>query len=324
MEPIGDSIREAQETRSRASKHFKQFGLAIVSTSLLVLDWWLFREALFGGQPVSFWIWPIVTAAVWIATASFFALVNPDRVTFFIFNVIGLIAYLAVMPRDPYIFAGGAVFFLLSLMFQRRIQDEEKNQLNFSIRRTMGNSQAVIVYALIIMVGFVVYSRINEDFKRNPDDFYRRLGETAVRGVPYLSEDRSQFNLNQTVGEFFRKQAQEEYPQFNQVSRDQQEMLLSQIRDSFRQQFGIDASENATLRVAMTQVITERLRESLGRYERFFPLFFTIALIALLRTFSFVFSWAVLLISWILFKVMLAARFFRLEKQTVEVEKVEI
>lgn len=324
MEQIADSLRQAEETRSRTSRHLKQFALALVSTSLLIIDWWLFKEALFGGKPISFWIWPVITTMFWIASVSFFALINPDRLTFFIFNVIGLIAYLAIMPRDAYIFAGGVIFFLLSLLFQRRIQDEEKNQLNFSIRRTMGNSQTIITYALLILAGFMVYSNINDDFKRNPDEFYRKLAETAVRGIPYLTEDRSKFNLSQSVGDFFRKQAQEEYPQFNQVSSEQQRLLLNQIRDNFQKQFGIEASENATLRVAMTQVITERLRESLGRYERFFPLFFTIALIALLRTFAFVFNWAVLLISWILFKLLLAVRFFRLEKQTVEVEKVEI
>jgi hypothetical protein len=324
MEQISDSLRQAEEARNRTSRHFKQFTLALISTSLLILDWWLFKEALFGGQPIAFWIWPVLTAALWIAFVSFFALINPDRLTFFIFNVIGLIAYLAIMPRDAYIFAGGVIFFLLSLLFQRRIQDEEKNQLNFSIRRTMGNSQTVITYALLILVGCMVYSNINDDFKRNPDEFYRKLAETAVRGVPYLTEDRSKFNLSQSVGDFFRKQAQEEYPQFNQVSSEQQRLLLNQIRYNFQQQFGIEASENATLRVAMTQVITERLRESLGRYERFFPLFFTIALIALLRTFSFVFNWAVLLISWALFKFLLIVRFFRIGKQTVEVEKVDI
>lgn len=324
MEQISDSIQQGQEKRSRAKRHFKQFALALVSTSLLILTWWLFKESLFGNQPISFWIWPTITAAVWIAIVSFFALINPDRLTFFIFNVAGFLAFLAIMPRNPYIFAGGAIFFLLSLLFQSRIQAEEKNQLNFSIRRTVGNSQTIVTYAFLILVGFTVYSNINKEFKQNPDEFYRRMGEAASRGVPYLTEDRSKFNLSQTVGEFFRKQAQEEYPQFNQVSKEQQEMLLAQIRDNFQQQFGINASENATLKVAMTQIITERLREALGRFERFFPLIFTIALIALLRTFAFVFNWVVILISWILFKLLLAVRFFRIEKQMVEVEKVEI
>ena len=321
---IGDSIKQAQETRSRTSKHLKQFVLAIVSTSLLVLDWWLLKIALFGSEPASFWVWPIIVTALWVSVTSLYALVNPDRLTFFIFNALGLVSYLIIMPRDPYIFMGGALFFLLSMLFLRQMQDETKNQLNFSIRRTIGNSQSIIVYALLVLIGFLVYSNISQGFMRDPDAFYRRLGETAVQGIPYISSDHSRYNLSQTVGDFFRKQAEEQYPEFNQVSSSQQRELLNQISENFSRQFGVEASENTSLRVAMTQVVTERIRESLGRFERFFPLFFTVALIALLRTFSFVFNWVVLLISWIFFRILLAFKFFRIEKQSVEVEKLEI
>lgn len=324
MELIGDSIKQGQETRSRTAKHFKQFALALVSTSLLILNWWLLKEALFGTQTASFWIWPISVTVIWVSLVSLFALVNPDKITFFIFNALGLVAFLVIMPRDAYIFFGGAIFFLLSMLFQRQMQDEVKNQLNFSIRRTIGNSQTIITYALLVLIGFMVYSNVSQDFERNPDAFYQKLGETAVKGVPYISSDRSKFNLSQSVGEFFRKQAEDEYPEFNQVSADQQKQLLDQIKRNFAEQFGVNATENTSLRVAMTQVVTQRIRESLGQYERFFPLFFTVVVIALLKTFAFVFNWVVLFISWILFKILLACKFFRIEKQTVEVEKLEI
>ncbi|HYC80032.1 MAG TPA: hypothetical protein VEC17_03320 [Candidatus Binatia bacterium] len=321
---IGDSLRQAQEHRSRSKKFIKQFFMAVITTGLLVANWWVLYQAMFGGQPTSYWIWPAVISAFWVMSVSFFALINPDRITFFTFNALGLVAYLIIMPKDPYIFFGGAIFFLLSLLFQRRIQDEEKNQLNFSIRRTLSNGLTIITTALLIMVGFLVYTNVKSDFNRNPDEFYRSLGRTAVKGVPYLTQDRSRYNLNQTVDEFFRKQAQEEYPQFNQVSASQQRLLLEQIRQNFQQQFGVNANDNDTLMVAMTEVVTQRLREALGRFERFFPLFFTVLIVALMRTFAFVFNWAVLILSWVFYKILLALKFFRIEKQTVEVEKLDI
>ncbi|MBX4188088.1 MAG: hypothetical protein KW793_03060 [Candidatus Doudnabacteria bacterium] len=324
MEQIGDSLRQGQEQRSYTSRHFKQFGMGLISASLLILDWWLLKESLFGSQPTSFWIWPVIATTFWIAAVSFFALVNPDKLTFFIFNAVGFIAYLALMPRDIYVFVGGLIFFLLSLLFQRRVQDEKKNQLNFSIRRTLGNSQVIITYALLILVGFMIYSNVHGDFNKDRDQFYRKLGETAVKGIPYLSQDRSQYNLSQSMQEFFRKQAEQQFPQFNQVSAEQQRILLRQIQQNFQQQFGVDADENATLKVALTEVVTQRLRESLGRFERFFPLLFTILIIALLRTFAFVFNWIVLFVSWLLFKALLIVRFFRIEKETIEVEKLGI
>jgi|GEM_PF-2575158 len=324
MEPIGDSIKQGQEQRTRNIKHLKQFVLGLLSASAIILNWWLIREAMFSDAGAGYWAWPILATGVWIVLVSFFALINPDRWTFFTFNAAGLVAYLVLMPRDIYVFIGGILFFLISLLFQARLQEEEKNQLNFSIRRTLGNSQAIMTYGILVMVGFMLYSNIQLDFRRDPEAFYQRMAQTAVKGLPYVSRSGASFNLNQSMGEFFRRQAEGQYPEFNQVSAAQQRALTSSIRDEFSRQFGIDADENVSLRVAMVEVVTERLRETLGRYERFFPLVFTFLVIALLRTVTFVFNWAVLILSWLMFRFLLAVRFFRLEKQTVEVEKLEI
>jgi hypothetical protein len=180
----------------------------------------------------------------------------------------------------------------------------------------------IIIYGLLILLGFMIYSNINSHFQRDKDAFYRNLGETAVKGIPYLSQDRSKYNLSQTVGEFFRKEAQQQYPEFNQVSAQQQQMLMDQIRDQFQQQFGINADANVTLRTAIVEVVTQRMREALGQYERFFPLVFTVLLIALMRTFSFVFTWVLLLVSWVFYKLMRAVKFFKITKETVEIEKL--
>lgn len=324
MEQIGESIRQAQANRSEARKHFKQISLGLLSSALLVLNWWMLSESMFGGRQPSFWAYTAGVSAVWVAVVSIFALTRPDKFTFFIFNAIGLITYLVIMPRDIYVFIGGVIFFLLNLFFQGRVQGEETNQLNFSIRRTLGNSQIIITYAFLILLGFVVYSSVSEDFNRDRDQYYRKLGETAVSGVPLLAQDRSQYNLSQRMSEFFRKQAEQQYPEFNQVSASQQRELLDQIRQNFAEQFGVDADDNVTLRVALTEVATQRLREGFGRYEDFFPLFFTVLVLALMRTFAFVFNWVVLLLSWAIFKVLRIAGFIRIEKETVEVEKLAI
>lgn len=324
LHKISESIKQGQENRSKLNRHLKQWSLGLISAGLLILDWWLVKISLFGDMPASFWIWPIIVTTLWVVFVSFFALINPDRWTFFTFNSLGLIAYLVLMPRDIYIFIGGALFFMMSLWFQRRIQDEEKNQLNFSIRRTLGTSQLLVTYALLILLGFMLYSNINDDFKRDPEAFYRRLAQTAVKGIPYISQDRSKYNLNQSVEEYFRKQAQEEYPEFNQVSAEEQRQFMNQIRDNFSQQFGVQADENTSLLTAMTEIITQRMREALGKYERFFPLVFTLIIVALFKTFAFVFNWLVLIISWLLYKLLLLVKFFRLEKKTVEVEQLDL
>jgi hypothetical protein len=321
-QPIADSIIDGQKQRSKNFKHLKQFALAFISLGLLILSWWLIKGALFGDLGSDYWAYSITATIFWIAAVSFYALINPDRISFFTFNALGLVAFLLIMPRDVFIFAGGVIFFLMSMWFQRRIQNEAKSQLNFSFRRTLGNSQVVMTYALLILIGFMIYSNVRSDFTKDPKQFYRRLSETAVKGIPFFSQDK--FNLSQTLENYLVKQAQEDYPEYNQATPEQKQQIRDQIKESFAKQFGIQADQNASLRVVMTEVVAQRLNESLGKYEKFFPLLFTILVIALLRTFSFVFNWVALLISWVLYKILLGFRFFKIEKTTVEVEKLAI
>ncbi len=323
-QPIAESIQQAQDHRSHITKSAKRNAMGAIATGLLVLTWWFLRDALFVSGGTAAWTYTVIAVALWVSTVTFYALSHPSRTSFFIYNALGLAAFLAIMPRDIYVFAGGIIFFLMNMWFQRRVWEELTNQLNFSFRRAIGNSQAVMTYALLVLSSFLVYSNVRADFQTNKTGFYQKLAETAVSGVPYLSQDKSKYNLSQTVNEYFRKQAQEQFPSFNQVSSDQQELLMDQIRSSFVSQFGVDADPNTSLRIALTQVISQRLQDSLGRFEKFFPLLFTVFVFGVMRTFSFVFNWVVLGLSWFLFRILLVSRFFKIGKQTVEVEKLEI
>lgn len=324
MEQISDSIRQGQEHRANQSRQIKQVVMAVVSLGLLSLDWWLIKEALFGNHPTSYWLWPVLVTSLWIGATSMFALANPHRYLLLAVNVIGFGAFALIMPQEILVLIGGAIFIVMHMFFQSRIQDEENNQLNFSFRRTLANSQVLVTYALLILIGFLVYSNVDQDFNRDPQGFYRKLGETAVRGIPLISQDNNRFNLSQTVGDFFRNQAQDQYPEFDQASPQQQQQIIDQVREDFSRQFGVEANQNTSLRLALTEVVVQRLQEALGPYERFFPLFFTVAVIILLRTVAFVFNWVTLFISWVIYRLLLAANFFRLHKETVEVEKLVI
>lgn len=324
MEQISESLRQGKEQRARQTRLIKQIIMAVIAVGLLSLDWWLISQALFTGRPASFWVWPILTTSLWIGATSMLALVNPNQYIMLGVNILGLAAFVLLMPQDPLVIAGGIIFTIMHMFFQRRIQDEENNQLNFSFRRTLGNSQGLMTYALLILIGFLVYSNVDQDFNRDKEGFYRKLSQTSVRGLPYVSQDSERFNLSQTVGDFFRNEAQQQYPEFDSATPEQQEQIINQVRDDFSRQFGVEANQNTSLRAALTEVVAQRLQEALGPYERFFPLFFTVAVIALLRTIAFVFNWVTLFLSWVIYKILLAGRFFRLNKEVVEVEKLVI
>ncbi len=75
---------------------------------------------------------------------------------------------------------------------------------------------------------------------------------------------------------------------------------------------------------ATAQFATDRVRQSAEGFQPLFPLIFTLVIIALLKTFAFIFRWLAILFTWIIFKVLLAMKFFRLQKVPVEVETLEI
>jgi hypothetical protein len=324
MEQISESIRQGQESRASRTRQVKQFVLALISIGVLSLDWWLISEALYGNHSASFWAWPVAVAAIWISVASMLALTKPAGWVVWVVNVLGLAAFVALMPKEPLVLIGGVLFVVLSWFFYRRVQDEETNQLNFSFRRVFANSQNIITYALLILVGFLLYSNVDQDFNRDKEAFYNRIAEVTVRGLPFLTQDANRFDLGQSVREFFASEAERQYPVFNQVNPQNQEYYIDLIQQQFSEQYGVNVNQNQSLRFALTEVVSQRLQDALGPYDRFLPLFFTVAIIVLLRSVAFVFNWATLFVSWLVYRLLLSAKFFRLSKETVEVEKLVI
>ncbi|MBX4187038.1 MAG: hypothetical protein KW802_02130 [Candidatus Doudnabacteria bacterium] len=68
----------------------------------------------------------------------------------------------------------------------------------------------------------------------------------------------------------------------------------------------------------------DNIRQSSGAYQQYFPLILAIIVTGLLSTFAFLLRWATVVVSWIIFKILVATGFFKLEKEMVEVEKLTI
>src|SRR3989344_5654213 len=196
--------------------------LAVVSALLFLFDWYLLNIALNGDKNLDFWIWPILLTALAIAALSFFALVNNNRYIYGLLNGLIFVGYLFFMPKDLYVVIGGILFLVLSLWFESRIRAEETSRADFSMRRVLAGSIAAIIYGLLLMLGFNIYSNTSQDFKANPDAFYGQLGKSTAAGVEKV-------DLNQTLSQFLTDQG---------VSGEENEELQKQIL----RQFGLSSS----------------------------------------------------------------------------------
>ncbi|MBI2607400.1 MAG: hypothetical protein HYW51_01080 [Candidatus Doudnabacteria bacterium] len=296
----------------------KIISLAIATTVLLTLDWWLINLALNTNQALDFWIWPVAVTMLWIIALSFFSLTNRNRPLYALVNLIPFLAYLFIMPNDLLVIAGGALFIPLAMWFQARIRTEEKNYLHFSIVRILNSGIGIMIYALLIVLGFNIYFTTNQDFKNNPDAYYDRLGASALKSIRLgsgLAEDDGQFDLNQTLDDYLARQIN---------SQDLKQFDLSQAREEILRNLNVSAVGSETLAEVLSKVVVDQMKELVSKYDKFFPLIFTLIVIALLRMFAFLFKWTSLLVMWLLYKVLLGFGFLKLTKVVVEVEQLEI
>lgn len=301
---------------SSKSKTYKILGLALLSLAVLAADWWLINTSLYGSKPLEHWLGVAALSLVWISFFSFFVIANNDRRIFAGIILAGLLGYLAIMPQDKFVWIGGLLFAALCFMFRSRMKSLEKHQSHFSLRHLVGGSIIILTYAFLLLLGFNIYYNTSQDFKRNPELFYEKLGESAAKSFKFSSVlPAENFSLDQSLDDFLLKNI----PPEAQGSID-----LAATRNEFLKRFSIVAKGDEPLADIFARVATDRIKNSASQYEKFFPLIFTLIILGLLRTFAFVFYWLGILVSWLMYKLLLMAGFFRIAKVQVEVDKLEI
>ncbi|MEJ0021563.1 MAG: hypothetical protein WDN47_03180 [Candidatus Doudnabacteria bacterium] len=296
-------------------KNTKIIILALISIAFWVLDWVLLNQAIYHGKPPIFWVWFVLTTLFGISFLTFFLLTNRNHMIRVIVPILIVAGYVVLMPKDVIVILGGAIFLLLMFFYEWRIRSEEKNSVDFSMRRVISNSVSVMIYAILLLIGCNVYYNTQADFKANPDAYYERLGQAAAKTVPYFTKDLpTGVDFNQTLDQFLSSQAQTTNPS-----------IIKQYRDNFFNQFQIKAvSGNQTLADVFAQIATDKIKQATANYQNYFPFVFAIIVTGLLLTFAFLLNWATQIVCWLLYKILLALKFFKLTKVEIEVEKLDI
>jgi hypothetical protein len=307
------------------SKQIKIYSLGVAGFLFQSLTWFFLHQALIVTPSVTNWVFVSLSAAAAISVMAFFLLTNKSRWLADIVIVLSAMVYVAISPKNIFIWIGGLIFVLFALWYEERLRREAKSRIDFSVTRVIGGSVSILIYGILLLLAFNIYYNVSADFRTNPDKFYNTLGQQAARSVvPYAAHILpSGVNLNEPVADYFADQAKTD-PDFNQAGSFGQEILVSQAKRAFESQFQITVSDNQTLGDVMAQVAVNKIRQATGPFENYLPFVFTLLVLGLLYTFAFVIRWIVLLISWLLFRILLAFGFFHLEKVQVEVEKLEI
>jgi ABC-type transport system involved in cytochrome bd biosynthesis fused ATPase/permease subunit len=83
-------------------------------------------------------------------------------------------------------------------------------------------------------------------------------------------------------------------------------------------------SGNKSLADVFAQIATDKIKQATANYKDYFPFVFAIIITGLLLTFAFLLNWATQIVCWLLFKLLLAIKFFKLTKVQIEVEKLDV
>ncbi len=93
------------------------------------------------------------------------------------------------------------------------------------------------------------------------------------------------------------------------------------VTDEFE---GLSNEQKQALSQQLANEAVEKIKETAEGYQKYFPFIFAIIVTALLLTFSFLFRWTTMIVSWLIFRLLLMTRFFKITPEMVEVQKLDI
>jgi hypothetical protein len=167
-------------------KYLKISILAVLALIAWAADWYVI--SLIVGQTKPFSLLSLVGLITILAIAFtiFFHLANFHRIYASGFDALVYITYLLLMPKNEYVILGGALFTLMLVLFDYRIRSEEKSRQDFSILKIGSASVSLIVYGLLLLLGFNIYYNVQTNLKNNPNLYYEQLATVINKTAPYV------------------------------------------------------------------------------------------------------------------------------------------
>src|SRR3989344_864355 len=310
--------------RTKQTKWIKSSILALFAIIFFGLTWQLFNAGFVSDQGLLFWFWSAATASFGITFLGFLAIVNENKILFWLTNSAILLWYVVAMPKDLYVVLAGVIFLLFSLLFEKRIRDDEKSRVDFSLSRIMRYNLSVMVYALLFIIAFNIYLKAREEFESNPKRFYNQIGYYAARGLEYVPSGLGDYDPDQRFDDFVVKQAERQETEITTAPEPVKNQALEEVKKQLMERFKIEVSGNPLLGEVVAGAVSSKVEQASTSYQKFFPAIFAIIAAGLLKSLSFVFVWLTTFVSWLIFRFLLMIKFFKIGKVQVEVNKLQI
>ncbi len=180
-----------------------------------------------------------------------------------------------------------------------------------------------ILAGAIFLVFLVLFEqRLLADGKSRLDFSIRRVMGSSVSLAVYSLLLLIGFNIYYNTQADFKAQPDIYYGKLEQAASKAAEKTVPYVTQDFNDQ--LSEEQKQELREMIAQQAVEKIKSSATQYQRFFPLVFTLIIVGLLSTFSFLLRWVTIISSWLIFHLLVVLKFFKLEPEMVEVKKLSV
>ncbi len=321
-------------------------GLVVFAAIGSALFWWMWRATLDKGldfdslpKAILSVIVPVVFFCLMFCVMSM-VMVAVRR--FWLAALAGVIVSLPILVFFPFSF-WSLLAYALSVFawafWHRQVSTEVENQLKFSAGRIIKVGLTSTITLMLLSVS-VCYFCFTVGQPGGTTAFSDRLVDNSAKIMENILHTyyKDKFDPQMTLDEFIynigvapsseKVKSVIGQEKLNDVIQQgitaAEEVAVDEARDSFLNTFKIEASGDEKMDAVVQKIVRRNADRYLGNFYKFIPALLAISIFFLLNVFDIIYREVIAILSYLLFKMMIAVGFFQLKKVQVEAEKFSL
>lgn len=219
---------------------------------------------------------------------------------------------------------------LLILLAVRRIRKDFKMSIGFGLHKTLKTGLPLFFSVSSLLVATYYLSVLTEEKavssllpKPAFDVTFRALEEplSGLIGLPIKNGDST---IDEVLSELLEDKLKSQGVSLSQVAQSELKRLVKTQRQDLSKNFGLELSGNEKISDVFYNLISVRIQDLLGPYKSYIPYVSAISIFLAFKTFTLPLYYFSLLITFLLIRLMIATNMLKVEKTSIEVEKLTL
>ncbi len=348
-------------SKSSTIKVFIFFTLVLISAFLFWQR--LANVYLKGDLSTNSFIWFGVSLLAFMVFFLFFSLLVENKGVFLLIHSIVLAGFFIFFRFNPWLAIGLVILFAAFILSRSLMQKERNECLKISLRRIFQNGLKLTLLFLALFLGLLAYFyplvKIDERGINLPPKILelvlKPLSKTTGGALPFFEPEMTidemivatlsteKIDLTSLTPEMIKKfqgkNLKEMNPQellkdpeivefLKQEAKKQAKKIdpkiLAQQRNEMAKNLGIELKGDEKIVEVINKLASQQLQSLLGPYLKYLPIISAVLTFLVLTSIFVPFSWIVILVSLLIFKILLVFRVVKVEKVMKEGEDVSI